>query len=172
MTELPPIAEGPAVPAAALRPDSPRAALWSRLLLAHLLSYPLLFVAALASMSLAIVGLEDALLGVGAAREPASGLQRWLMHQLGLSLGDATRFEIIVKPVALGLCLLLLVTHLGAIPWALCAAREVRARGTAEAQAALRRLARARRWWLAASLGPTALLVLAGIAGWAWIFTR
>jgi hypothetical protein len=146
--------------------------LWSRLLLAHLLSYPLLFVAAMASLSLAIIRSEHALLAVDDAAVPVSALQRWLVQELGLSLGDAARVGIILRPAGLALGVLLLVTHLGAIPWALCAAREVRSRDTSEAQSAGRRLARARRWWLGSSLGLTALLVLAGIAGWIWIFAR
>jgi hypothetical protein len=151
---------------------SPRAACWGRLLVAHLLSYPLLFAVAMAAISLAIIRYEQALLDAGAAPEAASGLQRWLVREVGLSLGDAARFEIILAPVGLALAVLFVVLHLIAVPWALAAAREVRSRGTPEAEVAHRRLRRAQRWWLGASLGLTALLVLCGLAGWVWIFTR
>jgi hypothetical protein len=160
-------------PAPRLHPaGSPRAALWGRLLLAHVLSYPLLFVAAASALSLAIIRYQQALLEAGQIHEATSGLQRWLGHELGLSPGDAARFEIVMKPVGLALGILLVVIHLSALPWAFASAREVRSRGMPEGEAAARRLRRARRWWLVASLGPTSLLVLGGLGGWIWSLTR
>ena len=154
------------------RSPSPRAAFWGRLLVAHLLCYPLLFTVAMAAISLAIIRYEQALLEAGTASGAASGVQRWLMREVGLSLADAARFEIILKPVGGALALLFVVLHVVSVPWALAAAREARARGTPEAELAQRRLRRAQRWWLGSSLGLTALLVLGGLAGWVWILTR
>jgi hypothetical protein len=143
-----------------------------RLLIAHLLCYPLLFTVSLAAISLIIIRCEQALLEAGAASGAESGLQRWLVREVGLSLGDAARCEIILAPLGLALALLFVVLHLISVPWALAAAREARARGTPEAELAQLRLRRAQRWWLGSSLGLTALLVLGGLAGWVWIFTR
>jgi hypothetical protein len=154
------------------RRDAPRAALWGRLLVAHLLCYPLLFAVALASMSLAIIRYHDRLLAVTAADGAASAFQRWLARELGLALADAARFEIVVRPVGVALGVVFVLVHLGSVPWALAAAREVRSRGTPDAEVARARLRRARRWWLGSSLGLAALLVLVGLGGWVWIFTR
>jgi hypothetical protein len=154
-----------------VRPSA-RGAFWGRLLIAHLLCYPLLFALSLALISLTIIRYEQALLEAGAGSGAGSGLQRWLVREVGLSLADAARFEIILKPLGLALALLFVVLHLISVPWALAAAREARARGTSEAELAQRRLRRAQRWWLGSSLGLTGLLVLGGLAGWVWILTR
>jgi hypothetical protein len=138
-------------------------AVWGRLALAHLLTYPLLLWVAMATMSLSIVARRAALLAAEGQTEPEGAVQRWLVGRVGLGAAEAASFELIMAPVLVGLAAMAVVTHLAAVPWALAAGRH--ARGLAD-EASVRR---AFRGWLLVSLVPAGVAVLAGLVGWAVI---
>lgn len=138
-------------------------ALVGRLVAAHLLGYPLLFVGAAAGMSLAIVGQKSTLLAAGLATEPANAAQRWLMQSVGLTAADAAVFDVVMRPTGAVLLVVFLLVHVTAVPWALAARRH--ALGQAEPDVVVRE----RRRWIIASLGATGIVVVAGMVGWAII---
>jgi hypothetical protein len=140
------------------------AAFWGRLGAAHFACYPLLFVAAALGMSLTIVTQGDALTAVQGQLEPATRVQAWLIERVGLGVPEAASFEIIMRPLCYALGAIFVLGHAAALPWALAARRHVL--GTADAAA----VGRARRLWLIGSIGPTALVTLAGTVGWLVIF--
>jgi hypothetical protein len=93
-------------------------------------------------------------------------VQRWLVSSAGLNAEEAAAFEIIMQPVSLVLLFLFVVTHVSSVPWALAARALAKGAGDPDKVRARRRL------WIVLSGGSTALVVLAGIVGWAVIFTR
>ena len=141
-----------------------RTALVGRLLSAHFLCYPLMFVGAAAGMSLAIVTQKEALYRDGLTQVPQSAFQHWLIERVSLGVGDAAVFERVITPVGWGLAVIFVLAHLAAVPWGLAARRQ------ALGQAGPEIVRRARNLWILASLGPTGLLVVAGLVGWSIIF--
>ena len=132
----------------------------------------MLFVVAMATTSLAVIYAADRLLASSGLAPHATGLQAWLVRNVRMSPEDAARFELVLKPMSVGLGLVLLVTHLGAVPWARAAARAAARRGATDEAACRAELRRGQRLWLWSSLGTTAALVIAGLGGWLWILTR
>jgi hypothetical protein len=138
-----------------------RAALVSRLIATHLACYPMMFVAAAAGMSLSIIANEGALLQAAETTEPTGGIQGWLISEVGLGVVEAASFEIIMRPVLVVLLVVFLISHAASLPWALAARRAALTDdwgGVAVKRARLR--------WMGASLGSTALVVVAGAVGW------
>ena len=143
-----------------------RAALVSRLFAAHVVSYPLMFVAAAAGMSLSIIANDEALLQVVATMAPTTGIQRWLMAEVGLGMVEAASFEIIMRPVVVVMLAVFVISHAASVPWALAARRAALADDWGGAE-----IRRARLRWVVLSLGATVLVVLAGAVGWVIILT-
>lgn len=149
---------------------TPRAAFWGRLLLAHVLAYPLAFVTATAVTSLAVVGYGSRLDEV--APDPHGRIESWLVRTVALRPEDAARVTLMLRPIAGASLGVALGAHLGAIPWARAAGRAARARGSEERARRERDVRRAHRIWLSTLVGLTALALVAGGLGWIWIFTR
>lgn len=136
------------------------------LLVGHFASYPLMFLAAASTMSLSIVWRGAALEAAQAVTAPRTGVERWLVAQVGLAPAEAATFVMVMEPVLGVLALIFVVSHLAAIPWARAAAR-------AAADPAARLTARrAATRFVATAAGVTGLLVAAGIGGWIYIFAR
>jgi cytochrome b561 len=129
------------------------------LLIAHFASYPMMFAAAVAGMSVSIVAQKTALMAVADQMEATTATQRWLSERIGLGVGDAAAFELIMTPMLVALLVIFVVSHAAALPWAR-AARD----GPPEAEA------KARRGYLVAAVGTTLLVVVAGLVGWVLIF--
>jgi hypothetical protein len=145
-------------------------AFFERLLVAHFLAYPMVFAVAVATISLAVIGYRAELLDVAVNSKGASSFQRWLLDHLELTPVDATRFEIVMGPVAVSSAAVFALAHFGAIPWALAARRQSRTDERAAVERA--KVRRGFRIWLVASLGPTALILLVGALGWLWILVK
>ena len=141
-----------------------RDALIGRLVVGHLAAYPATFMAALAGMSLSIIAQKQALLSVAEQLEPANGVQRWLIDRVGLAVVEAASFEIIMRPITWLLLLILFVSHALSIPWALAGRRAALEPGSHDEA-----LKRAQRRWLGATVGLSAVIVVVGVGGWAWI---
>ncbi len=160
-----PMAEGPqagVVPSRSAQAASlGRAALVSRLFAAHMVSYPLMFVAAAAGMSLSIIASGEALLEAAGTGAPTSAVQRWLIAEVGLGVVEAASFEIIMRPLVVVLLVIVVISHGASVPWALAARRAALADDWGGVE-----VRRARLVWVVASLGVTALVVLAGAVGW------
>ncbi|MBW2457921.1 MAG: hypothetical protein JRI68_25675 [Deltaproteobacteria bacterium] len=151
--------EGPAAnPQAA---SMARAALVSRLFVAHMVCYPMMSVAAAAGMSLSIIANDEALLQAGAITSPATAVQCWLMAEVGLDVVEAASLEIIMEPVLVVLLVVFVIVHAGSVPWALAARRAALTDDWGGAT-----VRRARLRWAVASLGSTLLVVVAGLVGW------
>ena len=137
-----------------------------------MLAYPMLFVVAMATTSLAVIYAADQLLAPVRTAGQATGLEGWLVRNVHLPAVDAARFVLVLKPMSVGLGLVFLVTHLAAVPWARAAARAAARRGAADEATRRAELHRGYRLWLWSSLATAAALVVAGLGGWLWIFTR
>ncbi len=111
-------------------------------------------------MSLSIVLQKEALLAAGLANAPSTGAQRWLMAELGLAVGDAVAFEVIMRPLGLVLLAIFVLAHASSVPWGLAARRHALGELPSEA------VRRARNLWIVATLGVTGALALAGLGGW------
>ena len=138
-----------------------RAALVSRLFVAHMVCYPMIFVAAAAAMSLSIISQGEALLQAAAITSPSTAVQRWLMAEVGVDVVEAASFEIIMRPVLGVLLAIFVIAHLASVPWALAARRAAFTNDWGGAT-----VRRARLRWAVASLGTTGLVVVAGLVGW------
>lgn len=137
-----------------------RHALIGRIAMAHFICYPILFVAAAAGMSLAIILQKDAILLAAQTTLPRTTAQRWLVQEVALGPGDAAAFEVIMRPLGAVLAVIFVLAHLTSVPWGLAARRVALGRGT---PAALRR---ARNLWIVVTLGVTAVVVCGGVVGW------
>jgi hypothetical protein len=116
--------------------------------------------AAAMGISLSILAQDEAIRAAAQTTLAASAFQRWLIAQLHMGTGDAAAFERIIVPLGAVLAVVFLLAHVTAVPWALAARREALGRGGA---------GHARRWrnvWIVVTLGPVAVLVLAGLVGW------
>ena len=133
-----------------------------RLALAHMVAYPLIYVASAAAMPLAIMWREPQLLAVMGQQQPHGAIQQWLVTQLHISAEEAASFEVLMEPIVWLVLLLLVVTHVAAIPWA-WAAKNAREQPLPSLQ---RREQHARKMWLRASLVPTLVVVVVGALGW------
>jgi hypothetical protein len=131
------------------QPGKPATALVGRLAFAHLLAYPLAFVAALAAIAPVIVLRGDALLA--APTEPEGAFERWLVSSVQVAPAEASSVALVLVPSGVVGLVVFVLAHVAALPWALA-----RAEG----------LARARRIWLWTSLAPVGAIVLAGAAAW------
>jgi len=159
-----PPSQDEAAPPDARAAGQARAALVSRLFVAHMVCYPMMFLAAAAGMSLSIIVNDEALLAAATTTEPTSGVQRWLINEVALDVVEAASFEIIMRPVVAVLLGVFVVAHVASVPWALAARRAalVDDWGSADVK-------RARLRWAVVSFGSTALVVVAGLVGWAII---
>jgi hypothetical protein len=148
------------------RKSQARAAFIGRLLAGHFACYPMMFAASMAAMSLSIIAQRAALFDVQHQLVATSNFQRWLVDRVGLVVSEAASFEIIFRPVTLALVLILVVTHVAAVPWALAARK-----AELEPEKGKPALEKATRHFLIASAATTGLVVVPGIAGWIIIFT-
>lgn len=152
----------PAEPPERKKPVPWRAAL-GRFTLGHFIAYPVGMVAAIGSMPIGMVIREKALY---AAQGGATyGVVQDVARDMKLNPTEAAQVQILLE-FSLGVALVaLLIVHLAAVPWAIGAARTAKhPENPAPARRGLRAFA-------IVTGATTALLVLASLAGWIWVFT-
>jgi hypothetical protein len=132
----------------------------------HAVSYPAMFVTAVATMSLSIIAREEALRVVEMQAEPTSGTQGWLIEHVGLSASEAASFEVIMTPVMVGVIAVALLAHLAALPWARAARAAVLEPGEFAGEPK-----RVRRRYAITVGVALAVVIVAGAVGWGIIFS-
>lgn len=157
-------AAAPAVKAPAARPGSPVAAFLGRLMLVHFSAWAVAFASAVAQMPIAIFFRQKQLLQAGPTGATV-GLVKNAAHNLALSPRESAQLQIVLGFIMWGGLTVLLAVHIAGLPWCIGAARA--ARHPERAPAARRGL---RIFGLAcATIGV--VVVLAGVAGWIWLYT-
>lgn len=145
-------------------PSTPAREFAKRFALAHFLAYPLTFAVALATMPLALLLREDALLEA-AATGAKTGLVGQVAANMGLSALEAAQLEIVLGTL-LWLSLAVFVSlHLAALPWAIAAAKAARS------PSAVAGLKRGYTLFVAVTTSLVGLLLLAGALSWLWMLT-
>lgn len=152
------------VAGSAPRPKSPRNAFLGRMLVVHLVAYPVAFVAAVAEMPIAIWYRKTELLearptgaSVGVVRDAARGLS--------LTPTEAAQLQLVLVFILWSSVLMLLLVHLAGLPWAVGAARAAR-----DPELSGRAAKGFRIFGLSCATIGGVVLVL-GVAGWIWLFT-
>lgn len=148
----------------AQRPKSATGAFLGRLMLVHFVAWAVAFGSAVAQMPIAIWVRQKQILH---ARPTGAtvGLVQDAARNLALNPTEAAQLQIVLGSIAWGGAAILLAVHIAGLPWAIGAARA--ARHPERAPAAKRGL---RIFGIAcATIG--AVVLLAGIAGWIWLYT-
>lgn len=140
------------------RRTHPAGAFFARLLLGHFVAYPVGFLAAFASIPVALRVRRHALVAV-AGSSPHSAFVQGLARQMRLSAGEGAQLEIVLRFVLYSSVALLLLVHLAVLPWAIAAARRSR------------RVDRARRMFMGVVATATAVVVVTGVVGWIWLYS-
>ena len=146
------------------RPKSVTGVFLGRLLIVHLVAYAIAFSSAVAQMPIAIWFRKQELLE---ARPTGAtvGLVRHAAQGLALSATEAAQLQTVLVFILWGGLAILLVVHIVGLPWAIGAARAARhPELTAAATRGYRIFG-----YACATIG--AMVALAGVAGWVWLFT-
>jgi len=158
-------AGGPSGGPAPTRRASAQRVFLERLLLGHFIAYPVGLVAAIGSIPIAMKFREHAVLAAG-PDGAKSDLVRQVARDLHLSPMEAAQSEIILTFVMWVTLAVLLVVHLGVLPWAIGAARAARSPDSASSSAR-----QGLRSFVIVTTVTLAVVILCGAAGWIWLFT-
>jgi hypothetical protein len=132
-------------------------------MLAHLIAYPIGFIAAIASMPIGIIARKDALLSASDAGA-SSGIVADVARQMKLDGAEALQLELLLEFVMYVTLGVLLLVHLAALPWAIGAARA--AKGAPDLA-----LKRGYRLFVVLTAATLVIIALTGTGGWIWLFT-
>jgi hypothetical protein len=146
------------------RQVTPWRAFLGRFALAHLLSYPVAFVGAIAAMPIAILVRSEALLNAG-ERSDAAGWVRRVAQNLHLSPIELAQLQIVLEFVLGSSFALFVSLHVASLPWAIGAAKAVR-----EPDAGSIAKTRGYRMFVVTAAATLCLVALIGLGGWLWLF--
>ncbi len=154
----------PARTAPAARPGSPTGAFLGRLMVVHFVAWAVGFGSAVAQMPIAIWARQKEILHAGPTGATV-GLVRNAARNLALSPTEAAQLQIVLDFIVWGGFTVLIAVHLAGLPWCIASARATRRPELAPVAAKrLRTFGRA-----CATIGV--VIVLAGVAGWVWLYT-
>jgi hypothetical protein len=146
------------------RAGSPTGAFLGRLMLVHFVAWAVGFGSAVAQMPIAIWARQKELLHAGPTGATV-GLVKDAAHNLALSPTESAQLQIVLGFIMWGGLTILLAVHIAGLPWCIGAARATRRPELAPAARKGLRIF----GFACATIGV--VVVLAGVAGWIWLYT-
>ena len=160
----------PAPEAAKSPPQSAWKKFTSRLFIAHMVAYPVGFLAAVACMPMSLLARGDELLNASATGA-TNKLVRESIKNLGLDPTEAAQVQIVMEFVFIVAGGLWILVHFWGVPWARAAAKSVEAHNAGDLAGAKETERRGLKWFAWSTAATVAVTGLVGLGGWIWLFT-